>query len=69
MKPMAVYIHIPFCTVKCGYCDFNAYAGLDSLKAGYTAALVAEIRAWAAHLQGSRSDVTPRRSGGASTSR
>ena len=50
MKPMAVYIHIPFCTVKCGYCDFNAYAGLDSLKAGYTAALVAEIRAWATHL-------------------
>jgi putative oxygen-independent coproporphyrinogen III oxidase len=25
MKPKAVYIHIPFCTNKCHYCDFNSY--------------------------------------------
>jgi oxygen-independent coproporphyrinogen-3 oxidase len=24
-KPQAVYIHIPFCTNKCFYCDFNSY--------------------------------------------
>ena len=23
--PEAVYIHIPFCTNKCHYCDFTAY--------------------------------------------
>src|SRR5690554_5195347 len=23
--PNAVYIHIPFCTNKCHYCDFNSY--------------------------------------------
>ena len=23
--PTAVYIHIPFCTNKCHYCDFNSY--------------------------------------------
>jgi oxygen-independent coproporphyrinogen-3 oxidase len=25
MAPKAVYIHIPFCTNKCHYCDFTAY--------------------------------------------
>jgi putative oxygen-independent coproporphyrinogen III oxidase len=25
MPPQAVYIHIPFCTNKCHYCDFTAY--------------------------------------------
>ncbi|SEN03887.1 radical SAM family heme chaperone HemW [Lihuaxuella thermophila] len=25
MPPKAVYIHIPFCTHKCHYCDFTAY--------------------------------------------
>jgi oxygen-independent coproporphyrinogen-3 oxidase len=43
---LAVYIHIPFCTVKCGYCDFNAYAGMDALKGAYAGALVSEIASW-----------------------
>lgn len=25
-EPVAVYIHIPFCHKKCGYCDFSSYA-------------------------------------------
>lgn len=25
-EPVAVYIHVPFCPSKCGYCDFNSYA-------------------------------------------
>lgn len=53
-EPLAVYVHIPFCTVKCGYCDFNAYAGLDALKGAYQHALVAEVAAWAATLAGRR---------------
>lgn len=52
MKPLAVYVHIPFCTVKCGYCDFNAYAGLDGLKPAYRDALLLEIEAWRPELAG-----------------
>lgn len=50
--PIAVYVHIPFCTVKCGYCDFNAYAGMDALKDAYMAAVAAEVRASAPLLHG-----------------
>lgn len=25
MKATSVYVHVPFCVVKCGYCDFNSY--------------------------------------------
>ena len=44
---LALYLHIPFCTAKCGYCDFNSYAGLDHLVPEYTPALVRELELWA----------------------
>jgi oxygen-independent coproporphyrinogen-3 oxidase len=37
-----VYVHVPFCLTRCGYCDFNAYAGLDHLASRYVSALLAE---------------------------
>src|SRR5688500_15525902 len=24
-RPFGVYLHVPFCAVRCGYCDFNTY--------------------------------------------
>jgi putative oxygen-independent coproporphyrinogen III oxidase len=24
-RPFGVYVHVPFCTTRCGYCDFNTY--------------------------------------------
>ena len=24
-RPFGVYLHVPFCTTRCGYCDFNTY--------------------------------------------
>lgn len=38
-----VYVHIPFCIVRCNYCDFNAYSGLDHLADRYVDALLSEI--------------------------
>ncbi|GAA1148236.1 radical SAM family heme chaperone HemW [Nesterenkonia lutea] len=27
--PFGLYVHIPFCSVRCGYCDFNTYTAED----------------------------------------
>jgi oxygen-independent coproporphyrinogen-3 oxidase len=40
---VGLYIHIPFCQAKCTYCDFNSYAGLETLFDDYTTALVRQM--------------------------
>ena len=44
--PLALYLHIPFCTAKCGYCDFNSYAGHEHLIPSYSQALLTEASLW-----------------------
>ena len=41
----SLYLHIPFCRVKCTYCDFNTFAGMEDVFQSYTEALAHEIRA------------------------
>jgi len=41
----SLYLHVPFCTWVCKYCDFNAYAVLDGLIQPYVDALAREIDA------------------------
>lgn len=43
MMSLSVYLHIPFCTRRCSYCDFNTYAGLENLISDYVRALCREI--------------------------
>ena len=43
--PAGIYIHVPFCASKCGYCDFYSRVRQDQ-KAGYLAALGEEIRGY-----------------------
>jgi oxygen-independent coproporphyrinogen-3 oxidase len=45
---LSLYVHIPFCIAKCGYCDFNSYAGQESLIPAYAQALLREAEMWSA---------------------
>jgi len=42
------YVHVPFCTVRCGYCDFNTYTATElgggATRASYADTAVAEVR-------------------------
>jgi oxygen-independent coproporphyrinogen-3 oxidase len=42
---LGLYVHIPFCSAICNYCNFNRGLFDASLKARYVDALVSEIRA------------------------
>jgi oxygen-independent coproporphyrinogen III oxidase len=41
--PRSLYIHVPFCAHRCGYCDFTLVAGKDYLADQYLEALTLEI--------------------------
>jgi len=46
MRDFGVYIHVPFCSVRCGYCDFNTYAPGEvegATREGYVEAALAEM--------------------------
>jgi oxygen-independent coproporphyrinogen-3 oxidase len=51
-SPLSLYIHIPFCTLKCSYCDFNSYAGIESLMRPFVDALCEEMRLWSPLMAG-----------------
>ncbi|MFZ2015626.1 MAG: radical SAM family heme chaperone HemW [Nocardioides sp.] len=49
-RPFGIYVHVPFCTVRCGYCDFNTYTAAElgdqpgASRATYAEAAIAEVR-------------------------
>jgi oxygen-independent coproporphyrinogen-3 oxidase len=54
-QPFGLYVHVPFCFTRCGYCDFNTYtpAELGGVNPdAWMDALAAELRLAAARLDG-----------------
>ena len=43
-RPLGLYVHVPFCSAICNYCNFNRGLFDADLKAQYVAALLEEIR-------------------------
>ncbi|MBA2573525.1 MAG: radical SAM family heme chaperone HemW [Actinomycetota bacterium] len=49
-RPFGFYVHVPFCAVRCGYCDFNTYTSAElghspgASRAGYAESVIAEIQ-------------------------
>jgi len=47
-RPFGVYVHVPFCVTRCGYCDFNTYTadqlGPGASRDAYAAQAISEIR-------------------------
>ncbi|QYG11209.1 radical SAM family heme chaperone HemW [Microbacterium sp. PAMC22086] len=44
--PFSAYLHIPFCTVRCGYCDFNTYTSTElrgAKQEDYASTLISEV--------------------------
>lgn len=42
MEAIGLYIHIPFCKSKCGYCDFTSFAGQEARIGEYIDAVIEE---------------------------
>jgi len=48
-RPFGVYVHVPFCARRCGYCDFNTYTAAElgdqpgASRASYADAVTAEL--------------------------
>jgi len=47
-RSFAVYVHVPYCATRCGYCDFNTYTadelGPGVSRASYADQAIAEVR-------------------------
>jgi len=48
VRPFGVYVHVPFCASRCGYCDFNTYTAAElgggGSQAEYADTVALEIR-------------------------
>jgi putative oxygen-independent coproporphyrinogen III oxidase len=47
-RPFGFYVHVPFCNVRCGYCDFNTYTAAElaggASRTSYADSAIEEVR-------------------------
>ncbi len=46
-RPFGLYVHVPFCRTRCGYCDFNTYTATElggASRDSYAGQAIGEIR-------------------------
>jgi putative oxygen-independent coproporphyrinogen III oxidase len=51
-RPLSLYLHIPFCTLKCAYCDFNSYAASTTSSPPSSTRFIDEIHVWSPLMKG-----------------
>lgn len=51
LDSLALYIHLPFCSSKCFYCDFNSVIASQEIRDKYLKCLIREMRFYARHPQ------------------
>ena len=51
-RQLGLYIHIPFCRCKCGYCDFYSLAGREERMDACQKALLTHIKETAPQAKG-----------------
>jgi oxygen-independent coproporphyrinogen-3 oxidase len=42
-RPFGIYVHVPFCLTRCGYCDFNTYTDLGGLQSTFAQTAIREV--------------------------
>ena len=52
MKKLSLYIHIPFCSGKCPYCDFYSVKAGEKIHAAYTDALIKQMKEYSLSAKG-----------------
>ena len=47
-QPFGIYVHVPYCTTRCGYCDFNTYTAAElgggASRQSYPKTVIEELR-------------------------
>src|SRR6201994_269139 len=47
-RPFGIYVHVPFCVTRCGYCDFNTYTAAElgggASRDSYAGLAIEEVR-------------------------
>lgn len=46
MKKLGIYVHVPFCRKKCGYCDFYSVKWSEDIENKYIKSIIKEIKSY-----------------------